>query len=117
MKRLGMGGFLVSLMIAFVVQVVLVLLTRVRLAGPADAVAVQFGLPLGWVVQDQTKLDPPYPWTARFQSPWEHPTDVLAGPMLINYALIVLAVYALAVIAFRMAKNPHKRDAHATVTG
>jgi hypothetical protein len=59
-----------------------------------------FGYPLGWLAQDQSRYDQPFPWNTSFTSPWENPTSVELGPLMID----VLVVYAVLVVGWFVAR-------------
>ncbi len=102
-------GVLAAAVFAVVFSVVLVLLTpwfgHPTVSDRADQQDVAFGMPIAWVHQDQSSLDPPFPWQTEFVSPLEHPTTVSAGAFLVD-VLIVLAAVAvllgLLVVAVRL---------------
>jgi hypothetical protein len=50
-----------------------------------------FGYPFDWLAQDQTTLNAPFPATLSPASPWENPTTVAFGPLLLD-ALVVYLV-------------------------
>jgi hypothetical protein len=56
-----------------------------------------FGMPLTWVHQDQSALDPPFPWQARFGSPTEAPTTASAA--LFAAAVVIVFVVMVATLA------------------
>lgn len=58
------------------VVLVMAMLDDVRVTSKADQASIAFGLPVAWIHQDQTSLDPPFPFDAGLESPWEHPADV-----------------------------------------
>ena len=65
---------------------------------------VAFGGPLGWLTQDQSSLDPRFPYRASVLSPWEHPLGVAVLPLLVDVGVVatVLAVMLVARwLAFR----------------
>ena len=54
-------------------------------------VYIGFGVPLVWLKQDQSSLDPSFPMNATFISHWGFPASVSVVPLLLD----VLVVYAL----------------------
>ncbi len=62
---------------------------------------VMFGYPLNWLAQNQTTLDPPFPATVSPASPWENPTSVAFGPLLVD----VLAVYGLLLVGWFVGRS------------
>ena len=65
--------------------------------------SVDLGLPVSWVHQDQSALDPPLPAQASLASPWESPTSVSVGAFALDvvFVLVVAAGLGLIVLALR----------------
>ena len=78
---------------AIVSALVLAAVDRAHVASHDALSTAAFGLPLKWLNQNQSALDPPLPYNARLLSPWEYPTDFSIG----LFAIDVLAVLALLV--------------------
>lgn len=53
---------------------------------------VELGLPVGFVVQDQSRYSPPLPRQTRFYSPWENFTRVLWWRFLLDAAVVAGAI-------------------------
>lgn len=53
------------------------ILVPVTVATKADLEAVELGWPLPYIIQNQSRLDPAFPFETRFRSMLEYPTDVL----------------------------------------
>ena len=105
--------WLVSLGILTVsVLVVLVapFLDSERVDGRSDQERVELGIPLAWVHQDQTSLDPPFPAQAELLSPWENPTEiswrVFSGDVVLVFGAALL-VWLAASSAVR--RRPSRR--------
>lgn len=60
-----------------------------------------FGYPLDWLAQNQTTLDPPFPARLSPASPWENPTSVAFGPLLVD----VLVVYVVLVVGWLVGRS------------
>lgn len=80
------------------------LLDHVTVAGPAGVASVRFGLPFGWLAQNQSSLDPRFPFDATFVSPWEYPTSVAVGPLALN-VLVVYSLLAVGLIVVRAIRH------------
>jgi hypothetical protein len=77
---------------SFVLTLLLAFTDSVQVAGDPEMGQVTFGTPFGWLTQDQSALDPPFPWRAEFVSPWEHPVTVDLLPLLANLILLMGAL-------------------------
>ena len=54
-----------------------------------DLETIALGFPFGFIHQDQTRYDPPYPFEMTLQAPWENPTSInwlllLASLLIVN---------------------------------
>jgi hypothetical protein len=76
-------------------------LDRETVRDAADQRSLDFGLPFAWIHQDQSSLDPPYPWSATVAGPWEHPTS-LSGLALALDVLVVAVVLGLVLALVRL---------------
>ena len=90
------GLALVSALVASVVA----LFDHVTVANLDGLSRVAFGYPLKWLTQDQSALDPPFPARTSPASPWENPTSVEVGPLIVD----VLVVYAVLVTGWFVAR-------------
>lgn len=63
-----------------------------RVASKEDQADVSLGLPVPWLHQDQSSVDPPLPWHLGPASPWEHPTTVAFGAFLADVALVAVVL-------------------------
>ncbi|WP_248580941.1 hypothetical protein [Nocardioides sp. InS609-2] len=79
--------------VAALVATASVLLDRVTVASGEALGHLGFGFPMTWLVQDQSALSPPYPTDLSPASPWENPTSVAIGPLVVDalvaYVLLV----------------------------
>ena len=84
----------VAVLLASVILVpALALLDHDTVASQQDLSVVQFGLPLDWVTQDQSGLDPPdFPRHQSLASPLEHPTALTARRYWLNVAALSLVL-------------------------
>lgn len=86
-----------------VLSVVLVLLSPLvdqqTLRSEADQRNMGFGLPYAWLHQDQSTLDPPFPWREGPLSPWEHPTSVSVPWLVADVALVLVVSGAVVLFA------------------
>lgn len=74
----------------------LALLDRAPATSSDSLRRLTFGRPVGWLVQDQSPLDPPtFPRRQTMASPWEHPTRVDALPLLLDVLLVLVLLVAL----------------------
>lgn len=90
----ALGG-LVLVVLTLAVVVGSVFLGSTTVTSKADQAGLAFGLPLAWVEQDQSSLDPPYPAEATFQSPNEHPTSIAWLPFVADVAMVLAALALL----------------------
>lgn len=63
-----------------------------------------FGLPLEWVDQDLSSLDPPLPYEMAFHNPRTYSTSIEAGPLAVNVAAVMgveLVIYGAVVLSRR----------------
>ena len=88
---------------AFVFSLTVVLVTaltdQVLASRKADLRSVDFGWPLVWVHQDQSSYDPPFPTHLGLSSPWENPTSVSLGAVLVDVLFVFAAVSAVVLLA------------------
>lgn len=70
------------------------LLLPVTVSNRSEIAQVKFGLPLPFVVQDQSHYDPPFPWQLDFNfNPWEpSPTRILWPQFLLDVAIVFGAI-------------------------
>ena len=64
-----------------------------------------FGYPFDWLAQNRTASDPPFPATLSPASPWENPTSVALGRLLVD----VLVVYAVLVVGWFVGRSAMRR--------
>jgi hypothetical protein len=81
-------------LIAVGITLATAILDHVTIASRSGLARVTFGLPLAWLVQDQTSLDPPFPLSATFVSPWEYPASVAWSPLVFDVLVVFTALYA-----------------------
>jgi hypothetical protein len=80
-------------LVAALATFIAALFDHVTVAAQDGLSRVVFGYPLGWLAQDQSGHSPPFPANTSFISPWENPTSVELGPLMVD----VLVVYAILV--------------------
>jgi len=56
---------------------------------------VRLGLPLPFMIQNQTGYTPPLPWQTQFYSPWENPTHILLLELLLSLAIVFVVISLL----------------------
>jgi hypothetical protein len=78
-----------SFVIALVTVNLLAFRDTARFRDESEVSSLTFGLPLGWLQQDQSAFDRPFPGTTTFSSPWEHPFSVEFVPLLLDSALVM----------------------------
>ena len=76
-----------------------------EVASQHDLVAVRFGYPVRFVVQDQSRLEPPsFPRPQPFVwSPWEFPARLLPVQAMLSF-LVVFGACELVVLAIKAAR-------------
>ncbi len=60
-----------------------------------DLASADFGLPLPWLHQNQSSLDPPLPVRLAPGSPWEHPSSADWPSLAVDVSLYFLLVQVL----------------------
>ena len=98
LAALAAFGIPVAFLFSLTVVLVTALTDRILVTSKADLRSVEFGWPLGWVHQDQSAYDPPFPTHLGLSSPWENPTSVSLGAVLVD-VLFVFAVSAVVLLA------------------
>jgi hypothetical protein len=83
-----------SFVAALVVNAVLTFMDTARFRTESELNTLTFGSPLGWLTQDQSALDPPFPGSATLSSPLEHPVAVALVPLVLNIALVMVVLLA-----------------------
>ena len=105
-RLVSLGILTVSVLVVLVAP----FLDSERVDGRSDQERVELGIPLAWVHQDQTSLDPPFPAQAELVSPWENPTEiswlVLSGDVVLVFGAALL-VWLAASSAVR--RRPSRR--------
>ena len=90
-----------SMLAALAISAVVVLgspfLRPATVADRAGQRDVAWGSPVAWVHQDQTSLSPSLPTHTGLLSPWQHPTTVSVGGLLVD--LVVFLAVAFAALA------------------
>ncbi len=66
---------------------------------------IQFGLPLVWLRQDQSSLDPSFPMNATLISPWDYPTSVSVVPLVCD----VLVAFGLLLAGWFVVRRVGRR--------
>lgn len=100
--------WIATLLAALAVPVVLALtnIDTYRVAIREDQARVGFGMPLNWLVQDQSSLDPPLPYRLDVGSPLEHPTDMLVVPFVLDVAAVWVVFVGVWVVIWRLRGRP-----------
>jgi len=65
----------------------------------SDLAQVSFGLPMLFVVQDQSRLTPPLPYRTSLSSPWEFPTRIVWAQLVLNTVIVFGILCLVAVIS------------------
>lgn len=79
-----------------IITVMLLFVSRSTAYTPSDLRTLELGLPLAWVIQDQSYFDPSsFPYQASFVSPWEHPMTVNLPLMLVNLLIVAGLLWLL----------------------
>ena len=76
-----------------VVAVALLFASRFTAHTAEDMRHLEFGLPVSWVTQDQYLSPDSFPYVARFLSPWEHPVAINPAALVLNWLVLVLALW------------------------
>lgn len=65
----------------------------------SELAQVRLGLPMQFVVQDQSWLTPPLHHRTSLSSPWEFPTRVLGVQLLLNVVIVFVMLGVVAVVS------------------
>ncbi len=84
--------------------------TSVRVENKVDLENVRLGFPFAFMIQDQTRYDPPFPYRVSFYSPWENPTSVDGVALLASIALMSGVVLIPAYAISRITRNYYRRS-------
>jgi len=71
---------------------------EVMVGNRAELHRIDFGWPIAWVQQDQSSMDPAFPWAQSFNSPWERPTMVSPVAFLVDVLVVFAAVGVLSLL-------------------
>jgi len=71
----------------------------------SDLAQVRFGLPMQFVVQDQSRLTPPLPYRTSLSSPWEFTTRILGVQFLVNIVIVFAMLCVVAVVSGTMVRS------------
>jgi hypothetical protein len=94
------------------------LFLSIRVETRQDLSQVRLGWPLTFVIQDQSKYEPPLPWWVRFYSPLEVPTWVSLPQLVLSVLLVFGGIIAFGHCVASLTKrsnlftkvtNPHPR--------
>jgi len=94
------GMFLASLLLVMTSAFLPIIVHR-----QSDLAQVRFGLPMQFVVQDQSRLTPPLPYRTCLSSPWESPTRVLGVQLLLNMVGVFGMLCLVAVLSGTMVRS------------
>ena len=89
-QKFNYKEFLVSLLITFLFLSAS-LYFPVTVKKHEELSNIKLGLPIKFLVQNQSHYDPPLPWQVQLSSPWESPTHIL-WPQLVSSFLIVFVL-------------------------
>ena len=90
-------GIFVASLFSLAVVLVTAMRDQVLVSSRADLASVDLGWPIVWVHQDLSAHDPPLPAQLGFDSPWENPTSVSWGALVVD-VLVVFAAVSLVVV-------------------
>lgn len=91
-------------LVAVLVAVVAAFVDRATVTAQGAMGRAMFGYPLNWLAQNQTSADPPFPATLSPGSPWENPTSVALGPLVLD----VLIVYVVLLVGWFVGRFAHR---------
>ena len=63
--------------------------------------SVKFGFPFPFIIQDQTRYDPPFPYTMHLQSPIDNPTSINWLALIVSFLVVNTVLY----LFFRLRKR------------
>jgi len=70
---------------------------------------VRLGLPLKFLKQDQTRLDPAFPVKVNINSPWESPTRISWIKFSFSVIFIFIVLYLISMISLNLLKKRHAK--------
>ena len=76
-----------------------------------------FGWPLVWVQQDHSSYEPPLPMRLGLSSPWENPTSVSLGSVLVDVLVVFAVLSAVVLLAAALMIALVRRRADIRITG
>jgi hypothetical protein len=101
-KLYSIAASVVGIAISSVVLFAVALIDRTSVQSRTELQDVRFGLPLSWLVQDQSALDPPeFPRSVGLASPLENETHILWPEFFISLGLLSLLVGAAFLLVTR----------------
>ena len=65
-----------------------------------DLASMHFGFPLDFLVADQSRYDPPYPYTMKYCGPWTCPATTAWIPLAVNVLFFASIFAALSFLFF-----------------
>ena len=78
---------------SFLVSIVTLFYSDDRLTVDSEKLHVELGWPTNFVVQDQSRFDPPLPFDAKWQ--WESPTQIIGWDLAMNISIWVVVLGTL----------------------
>ncbi len=109
-KLYSLTAAALGIVISLVVVLALPLVDRARVQSQTELSDVRLGLPISWLVQDQSALDPEFPRRVGLASPLEHPTYLLWPEFLLNLGILSLLVCAVCLFMTRRIAAASKSD-------
>lgn len=106
-QRSGSGKLacVVAMLLASLLLVVASAFLPITVHRQSDLGEVRLGVPIQFLVQDQSRLTPPVPYRTSLSSPWEFPTRVLGAQLLLNIAVIFGLLCLVAAICRMMVRS------------
>ena len=56
---------------------------------------IKLGLPLKFLIQDQSHYDPPLPWKVSISSALENPTEILWLQFVVSFAIVFILIFGI----------------------
>ena len=112
-KGMSMRQKWVTYLICFGLSIILIgfsLTFKVSVPSKPDLDHVKIGLPIPFVVQDLSRLDPSiFPYQTAFSSPLENPTRILWWEFIANMVILFVAMIAGLMVVRRFMINKHSQ--------
>lgn len=95
-------------LLALIISLVLVIISLylpVIVKTKEELKEVKLGLPLHFIIQDQSRYDPPFPYQMRFYSILENPTKIFFLKLILSVFLVFIVVDGGLILLVRVSEK------------